>query len=130
MAWIDKGMLRTTCTSSTARKWSTIFARYGSTCQFDYVYPSIVSLSLRRPRKHLPVRMRIGFLANLTLAKGLDLVIATFRGFESKGSTRTCVWRDPVARGRPNGLSPAHSKNLRAESATPARFRAAERRVL
>jgi glycosyltransferase involved in cell wall biosynthesis len=54
-------------------------SRYASKAKFEFLYPSIVSLPLCQPRRHVPETFRIGFLANLMLAKGIDLVIETFR---------------------------------------------------
>ncbi len=60
-------------------------AKYNSHSQFAYLYPSIVSLPLEQPRPKAPETFRLGFLANLTLEKGLEAVLATHRALHKKG---------------------------------------------
>ncbi|HEX3601085.1 MAG TPA: glycosyltransferase family 4 protein [Lacipirellulaceae bacterium] len=57
--------------------------KYPVDCQFDYVFPSIVSLPLSRPRIGMPTVFRLGTLANLTVEKGLDIVLTTFRALHT-----------------------------------------------
>jgi glycosyltransferase involved in cell wall biosynthesis len=59
--------------------------RYSSKCRFDFVYPSVVSLPLGQPRRQMPEVFRLGLLANLTVAKGLDLVLDTFHALRERG---------------------------------------------
>ena len=53
--------------------------QYPVRCKFEYVYPSIVSMPLGQPRSTLPATFRLGMLANLTVEKGLDIVLNTFQ---------------------------------------------------
>jgi glycosyltransferase involved in cell wall biosynthesis len=58
--------------------------QYPVLCQFEYVFPSIVSLELRQPRTSVPPVFRLGTLANLTIDKGLDIVLDTFRALRAR----------------------------------------------
>ncbi len=61
-------------------------AKYTSKAQFVPLYPSFASLPLGQPRQHFRQPFRIGHMANLTLAKGLDLAIDTFRALHERGA--------------------------------------------
>jgi glycosyltransferase involved in cell wall biosynthesis len=67
-------------------------ALYPTPAQFAFLYPSIASLPLCPPRQQLSQPLRLGFLANLAIAKGLDLVLETFRALiERKHDVRLCL---------------------------------------
>jgi glycosyltransferase involved in cell wall biosynthesis len=67
-------------------------ARYFTQAQFEYIYPSIASLPLGQPRRQVSQPFRLGFLSNLTIAKGLDLVVDTFRALhERHRDVRLCL---------------------------------------
>jgi glycosyltransferase involved in cell wall biosynthesis len=51
----------------------------------EFIYPSIVSMPLTSPRKHAGEPFRLGFLSNLSVEKGLDLVLDTFRILRDRG---------------------------------------------
>lgn len=86
MAWIDRSMRPGDVHLVHCPQMVDDFrARYGSRCRFDFVYPSIVSLPLGQPRQRMPEAFRLGFLANLSVAKGLDLLLETFRALRNKG---------------------------------------------
>ena len=93
MAWIDRSMrANDTHVVHCPQMVDDFRARYSSRCQFAYVYPSIVSLPLAQPRRDMPEPFHLGFLANLTVAKGLDLVLDTFRVLRQKGrDVRLCL---------------------------------------
>jgi glycosyltransferase involved in cell wall biosynthesis len=58
--------------------------QYPVKCQFEFVYPSIVSMPLGKPRTTRPTPFRLGLLANLTVEKGLDLVLDTFKSLRAR----------------------------------------------
>jgi glycosyltransferase involved in cell wall biosynthesis len=60
-------------------------ARYPTRCGFARVYPSIVASPLGSPRRRPHAPFRLGHLSNLSVAKGLDLVLATFRALRADG---------------------------------------------
>jgi glycosyltransferase involved in cell wall biosynthesis len=79
-------------------------SRYGSGARFEFLFPSIASLPLGQPRRQLSEPFRLGFLANLTLAKGLDLVLDTFRALhERHRNVRLCL-AGPCATGEAERL--------------------------
>jgi glycosyltransferase involved in cell wall biosynthesis len=66
--------------------------QYSSHSQCEYMFPSFASLPPGEARREVPKPFRLGFLANLTLAKGLDLVLNTFRALrERKSDVRLCL---------------------------------------
>lgn len=86
MAWIDRNMGPDDVHLVHCPQMMEDFrARYPSKCRFEFLYPSIVSLPLAQPRGQMPEPFRLGFLANLTVAKGLDLVLETFRVLRQRG---------------------------------------------
>jgi glycosyltransferase involved in cell wall biosynthesis len=86
MAWIDRNMSARDVHLMHCPKMIDDFrARYPSKAQFEYLYPSVCSLPLAVPRQHVPKPFRIGFLANLMLAKGIDRVIETLRLLLERG---------------------------------------------
>jgi glycosyltransferase involved in cell wall biosynthesis len=86
MAWIDRSMTASDCHLVHAPQMMRDFqAQYASPCRFQFLYPSIVSLPLGEPRHHIPAVARLGFLSNLSVAKGLDLVLDTFRKLQTRG---------------------------------------------
>ncbi len=60
-------------------------AKYPTKAQFEFIYPSIVSLPLGQPRRSANKPMRLGHLAHLSVAKGLDHVLETFRALRQQG---------------------------------------------
>ena len=74
-------------------------ARYRSGAQFEFLFPSIASLPLGQPRRQLSEPFRLGFLANLTLAKGLDLVLDTFRTLHQRHRNVCLCLAGPCATG-------------------------------
>jgi glycosyltransferase involved in cell wall biosynthesis len=93
MAWIDRNMSAADVHLMHCPQMIQDFrARYSSRAQFEYVYPSIASLPLGQPRRQVSEPFRLGFLSNLTLAKGLDLVLETFRALHERGrNVRLCL---------------------------------------
>jgi len=66
--------------------------RYPESRSFEFVYPSIVSLPLGSPRQRAGEPFRLGFLSNLSLEKGFDLVLETFRVLRERGrNVRLCL---------------------------------------
>ena len=72
------------------KKWPQMIddfrARYGSKAQFVALYPSFASLQLAQPRPHAQKPFQLGHISNLTLEKGLDLVLDTFRALHERSS--------------------------------------------
>jgi glycosyltransferase involved in cell wall biosynthesis len=60
-------------------------ATYATAHRFEYVLPSVFSLPISAPRQSIGVPIRIGHLGNLSIAKGLDLVLETFRKLLDSG---------------------------------------------
>jgi glycosyltransferase involved in cell wall biosynthesis len=60
--------------------------QYPVRCKFEYVYPSIVSMPLGRSRATLSSPLRLGLLANLTVEKGLGIVLSTFQALRAKSA--------------------------------------------
>lgn len=60
-------------------------ARYPTSEPFQYVLPSVFSLPIGNPKSSVSLPFRLGFLANLSMAKGLDLVLDTFRTLHDSG---------------------------------------------
>lgn len=60
--------------------------QYEVDCQFEYVYPSIVSMPLGQPRTTRPTPFRLGLLANLTVEKGLDIVLDAFQSLRARNA--------------------------------------------
>ncbi len=46
--------------------------------RFEMIFPSVVSIDIGAPRSIINTPMHLGILSNLTIAKGVDLAIATF----------------------------------------------------
>jgi glycosyltransferase involved in cell wall biosynthesis len=59
-------------------------AKYKSHATFVPLFPSFASLPLGEPRERFREPFRLGHLSNLTLLKGLDLVIDTFRALRAR----------------------------------------------
>src|SRR5262249_7537335 len=72
-------------------------ARYDSPAQYEFLYPSFCSLPLSEPRPQVPQPFRLGFLANLTIAKGLDFVLDTFRALRARSRKVHLTLAGPVA---------------------------------
>ena len=86
MAWIDRRMKRQGVHIVHCRKMANDFRRqYESQCQFVTIHPSIVTFDVQRPRAAMHQPFRLGHLSNLSVAKGLDLVIRTFEALLSAG---------------------------------------------
>lgn len=86
MGWIDRWMSKAGTHVVHCDKMAADFRRrYGSKSKFLCVYPSIVSIPIGRAHCALGSPLRIGLLSNLTIAKGVDLAIETFRSLVSKG---------------------------------------------
>lgn len=86
MAWIDRAMgprgVHVVHCDQMARDFA---IRYPTRCSFAFVYPSVVAMPLGRSRCQPGSPFRLGHLSNLSLAKGLDLVLATFRALVAEG---------------------------------------------
>jgi glycosyltransferase involved in cell wall biosynthesis len=93
MAWIDRNMrLHDVHLVHCPKMIDDFRAKYPSKSRFECLFPSIVSLPLAEPRRQMPDPFRLGFLANLTVAKGLDLVLETFRVLRQRGrEVRLCL---------------------------------------
>jgi glycosyltransferase involved in cell wall biosynthesis len=93
MAWVNRSMSANDVHLVHCRQMIEDFrARYASGAQFEVLFPSIASLPLGQPRRQLSEPFRLGFLANLTLAKGLDLVLDTFRALHQRHrDVRLCL---------------------------------------
>jgi glycosyltransferase involved in cell wall biosynthesis len=97
MAWIDRRMGPTGVHVVHCDKMIGDFRRqYDSPCQFEIVYPSIVSGPLGRPRVSDSAPFRLGHLSNLTIAKGLDIVVDTFEHLVQSGRNVKLVLAGPV----------------------------------
>ena len=59
--------------------------RYPSKLPFEYVLPSVFSLPLAAPRRSTRVPIQIGHMGNLSVAKGLDLVLETVQELKRSG---------------------------------------------
>jgi glycosyltransferase involved in cell wall biosynthesis len=80
MAWVDRNMSADDVHLMHCPQMINDFrAKYASTAQFVFVYPSIASLPLSQPRTRFSEPFRMGHLSNLTVEKGLSLVLDTFR---------------------------------------------------
>jgi glycosyltransferase involved in cell wall biosynthesis len=93
MAWIDRSMGPEDVHLVHCPQMIEDFrARYPSKSRFECLYPSIVSLPLAQPRSQMPRQFCLGFLANLSVAKGLDLVLETFQVLRQRGrNVRLCL---------------------------------------
>ncbi len=60
-------------------------ARYPTHLPFECVLPSVFSLPLAAPRQSTRVPIQIGHMGNLSVAKGLDLVLETVRELQRNG---------------------------------------------
>jgi glycosyltransferase involved in cell wall biosynthesis len=98
MAWIDRNMRAGDVHIMHCPMMIDEFrSRYTSKAGFEFLFPSIVSLPLARPRQHPSPPFRIGMLANLMLAKGVDLVIDTFRALSERRRNVRLVLAGPFA---------------------------------
>src|SRR2546430_1520754 len=71
MAWIAKDMSgRDVHLMHSPQMIDDFRARYDSPAQYEFLSPSFASLPLGQPRRAVPQTFRLGFLANLTFAKG------------------------------------------------------------
>ncbi|MCC7476810.1 MAG: glycosyltransferase family 4 protein [Pirellulales bacterium] len=71
--------------------------RYTSKAQFTFMYPAIAAFALGNARQNPPLPLRLGFLANLTLAKGIDLVLDTFEKLHERGRNVQLVLAGMIA---------------------------------
>lgn len=60
-------------------------ARYPASRAFEWVLPSVFALPLAAPRQAPRKPLQIGHMGNLSVAKGLDLVLHTFRELRRRG---------------------------------------------
>ena len=98
MAWIDRNMRASDVYVVHCPQMTDDFrARYASKSQFECVFPSIVSMHLGAPRTEMPEALRLGFLANLMLSKGLDLVLETFRVLRHRGRNVELILAGPCS---------------------------------
>jgi glycosyltransferase involved in cell wall biosynthesis len=85
MAWIDRTMAaRGVHVVHTPQMADDFWAVYRTVCPFAFIYPSIVSAPLGKPRNPPATPFQLGHLSNLSRAKGLDLVLATLRILRTK----------------------------------------------
>jgi glycosyltransferase involved in cell wall biosynthesis len=100
MAWIDRRMGRTGVHVVHCNKMIDDFRRqYDSPCGFALICPGIVSGQLGRARVSAMRPFRLGHLSNLTIEKGLDLVIETFESVLQAGLDVRLELAGPVQRG-------------------------------
>jgi glycosyltransferase involved in cell wall biosynthesis len=100
MAYIDRRMSPGGVHVVHSEKMAADFQRrYDSLCGFRIVYPSVVKIPLGRPRPSPGRPFRIGHLSNLSIAKGLDLVIETFEALLRARDVRLEL-AGPVQKGR------------------------------
>lgn len=59
--------------------------RYRTSGDFACVYPSIVNIPISIPRLEAHAPFRLGHLSNLSVDKGLDIVLATFGALRASG---------------------------------------------
>ena len=86
MAWIDRMMTASDMHLVHCPQMADEFrAKYQTKAQFEFLYPSIVSLPLGKSRQTARQPMQLGHMAHLSVAKGLDLVLETFRELRKKG---------------------------------------------
>lgn len=105
MGWIDRRMGSTGVHVVHCEKMMTDFRRrYDSVCQFEFILPSVVSSPIGRPRELSTGPFRLGHLSNLTLAKGLDLVVDTFERILNSGHDLRLDLAGPIRRGRARRL--------------------------
>jgi glycosyltransferase involved in cell wall biosynthesis len=93
MAWIDRMMSADDMHLVHCEQMAQEFrARYSSKAVFEYLYPSIVSLPLGEPRQSVQKPLRLGHLGNLSIEKGLDILLETLRVLRQKGrDVRLCL---------------------------------------
>ena len=70
-------------------------ARYSTDAEFLFVPPTIVSEDVRALRRSPHGRFALGFMSNLTLAKGLDSAMATYTQLASSGRDVALVLAGP-----------------------------------
>lgn len=70
--------------------------QYPSTCGFEVIYPSVVSIDAGRPRDTVKSPFRLGMLSNLMISKGIDLAIETFETLRHSGRTVCLVLAGPI----------------------------------
>jgi glycosyltransferase involved in cell wall biosynthesis len=86
MAWIDRCMGQQGVHVVHCDKMARDFAAmYASQCGFACICPGIVSTPLQEPRSEPHTPFSLGHLSNLSVAKGLDQVLATFRALHNSG---------------------------------------------
>lgn len=86
-------------------------SQYDSKAQFDFVYPSVASLPLGQPRRDFSEPFRIGHLSNLTVEKGLDLVLDTFRALHERGRNVQLILAGPFGTPEARSLVAAALEN-------------------
>ena len=87
ISWIDRCMTGQGVHIVHCVRMADDFRRmYKSKCEFYSIFPSIVSLDVQQPRTSLNRPFRLGHLSNLSVAKGLDLAIRTFRILHDQGT--------------------------------------------
>jgi glycosyltransferase involved in cell wall biosynthesis len=80
MAWIVGSMGSLGTHIVAAEQMVNDFQRqYPSATRFEMIFPSAVSIEVSTPRSAANTPFRLGMLSNLTMEKGVDLAIATFR---------------------------------------------------
>jgi glycosyltransferase involved in cell wall biosynthesis len=70
-------------------------AQYAGDAGFLTIYPSVVSLPTKPPRTAVSRPFRLGHMSNLTIEKGLDLVIEVFRGLRQQGHSVSLTLAGP-----------------------------------
>lgn len=100
MAWIDRLVAGHGAHVVHAEKMSDDFRRlYKSQSRFIHVVPSIVAMPPGKERSESARPFRLGHLSNLTIEKGLDVVIETFARLVATGCNVHLDLAGPVARG-------------------------------
>ncbi|HEY3394447.1 MAG TPA: glycosyltransferase family 4 protein [Lacipirellulaceae bacterium] len=86
MAWIDRSLGPRGVHVVHCQQMADDFrAKYVSQRRFEFVLPSVFALPLREARHSTPKPFRLGHMGNLSVAKGLDLVLETMRALERRG---------------------------------------------
>jgi glycosyltransferase involved in cell wall biosynthesis len=86
MAWIDRSLGPGGVHVVHCQQMADDFrARYASQHRFEFVLPSVFDLSVREARQSPRSPFRLGHMGNLSVAKGLDLVLETTRALARRG---------------------------------------------
>lgn len=97
MAWIERHLgpfgVHIVACPGMMRDYNSV---YHSPHRFFVIHPSAVAIGLCVPRTKRPTPLRLGMLSNLSLAKGIDLTIATFVRLQRAGRPVTLTLAGPT----------------------------------